>query len=151
MDDARRWLVGLAVTLAGCSSASAPTLDGTWQYQESNVEARGVTFTSDGAYVGSSLVLTGPASGEASVEKGTFQTSGNQIKFTPTETSCAVSSDPPYVLNYTLTSTTLELSSSSGVTVYTLDTAAEGNFSLSTGCFEPDAGTFSPMPLAPIP
>lgn len=150
LGDGRRRPCALAVasalllSVAGCSSSSAPTLDATWQYNN-GTEGNGLTFRSDGTYTAEILVLTSSDSGNAEVETGTFVTSGTTIDFIPARSSCP-GADPPYSGSYALENGDLQVTFPTISRVYTLDTSAVSTFSLTIGCFD-TAGAFAVSPL----
>ena len=130
----------------------------TWIYYASTSTATGVTFTSDGRYVGQALVLdnlitdgsgnivSGHANDEQ--ERGSFVASGSNITFTPMQATCD-GSYPIYSASYVLDGDRLTLSLPSSIVAFTrVKDAGMSAFAITLGCFT--ASGFVQQPLAPV-
>jgi hypothetical protein len=107
----------------------------------------GLTLKADDSYVFSLMQVTGAASADAEIEKGTYVADGKSLTMTPKEWSCPGPSGPSTVM-YTMSGKNLVLSDSSGVISFSPNAAPSGSIAIRIGCF--DNGTFTPRPLAPL-
>lgn len=124
-------------------------LDSLWMVQQTSTKATGLALRGDGSYELIVMDQTSATAAEASVELGTFLKDATQIRFTPLQASCG-GPHPAYVDNYILASGSLTLATSTGVLVFSVDSAAAAtNVTLATGCFAGD-GTFTVAAVAPV-
>jgi len=139
--------------VAACSSGSPeppPTLVGNWLYTAAQGQSGiGLTFTAEGTYSLSGIVLVSSTAAQAKVETGTYTSDATTITLTPKESSCP-GPDPVEVDHYQFNGGALMLTSPSGVLVLQANTAtASRSFAIQTGC--PDRqGNFTPAPLKPV-
>jgi hypothetical protein len=147
--------------LVGCSSGSgssttgADDIHGTWVFEQSAAQGKGLTLNTDGTFTASVLVQTGATSLEAAIEKGTFTADSNMVTLTPTQATCP-GPDPVQTFNYSFVGGNLEVSDSTGIIEFMRDTASpSASIQLEYGCFGTPACTgcsapFTAEALAPV-
>ena len=147
------WLLaGLSIGL-GCEAAPETNVDrliGTWEYVNADQSTVFQLKFMATAYVSQQITLTTTASGDDEIETGSYVATETEITATPAAWSCP-GPDPIGVIGYSFTAAgSLEITTPSGVTILSRDTApASNNTALTYGCIQSD-GSFVAAPLAPV-